>query len=312
MKTFLRRNGAKGVAFSAIFLSAIFTSCNQNQNEGISNASASFGNSEASSSSYTDQVSRMSATASSVVSNNELSGTTSRTDSTFFEITERLRDYDDFACAVVTFQRTGTKDAPSGIITVNYGTGCTNNAGVTRAGKMFINYVGKRFVPGSVITTTFDSMYIDNIKLEGVFTHTNIQADASAYPKFECVLTGGKLTFPDGSTITRQHDLVREWQRAANPRNDVWVTYTQSTGSGVTRMGKTWSMVVTKDIIRQASCKFYGQTVPVSGTRALVVNGENGTIDYGDGSCDNEATLTINNKTKIIQINHKESDNDKD
>ena len=136
-----------------------------------------------------------------------------RTQSTFTVSDNRFR------CSgsplTLTLEKTGSN--PSGVITVDFGTGCTDLRGNTRSGKLFFTYNGKRFVSGSTVVITGENYTINGIKLEGTRTLTNVTGSTDVSPKFNAKLTGGKATFEDNSVATRESDITWQWIRASSP-----------------------------------------------------------------------------------------------
>ncbi|HLZ16687.1 MAG TPA: hypothetical protein VKQ08_06595, partial [Cyclobacteriaceae bacterium] len=70
----------------------------------------------------------------------------------------------------------------------------------------------------------------------------------------------------------------------------------------------TYVMRITKDLVHKVACREEHVFIPVSGTKVITVTNTTNetrqyTIDYGDGACDNEITVTINNKEKSIIVN---------
>src|SRR5580704_16850425 len=61
-----------------------------------------------------------------------------------------------FACAAITLDidSASTLQFPKGLITVDFQGGCADGRGNTRKGIIMIAYAGRRFLPGSSITTT--------------------------------------------------------------------------------------------------------------------------------------------------------------
>src|SRR5271154_1951593 len=55
-----------------------------------------------------------------------------------------------FTCALITLDvaDSSTLKVPKGLITIDFQTGCGDNRGNTRKGKMLITYSGRRFRPG--------------------------------------------------------------------------------------------------------------------------------------------------------------------
>ncbi|MFM7430409.1 MAG: hypothetical protein ACKO1F_10975 [Flammeovirgaceae bacterium] len=290
----------KAISTLAIALVLTVSSCKKD-NELLDSSDTQNLNSESVSDSYSDEANDISNISIAGVSDVQYAG--ARTEETITS----LKDLDDrLKCATVTLTRTpnSTKDNPVGSIVIDFGTGCTDARGVTRKGKIIINYVGKCFVSGSSITTTFDGYFRNDVKVEGVHTLTNTQASLTAFPRFTVVIAGGKLTFPDGKTITRAQNFTREWQRAANPTQDKWVILSGSSAGGTNKNGKSYTMNVTKDLVYSRECQISNKVfIAVSGTKVFVADSKTYTVDYGDGNCDNDITVTVGGVSKTITVN---------
>jgi hypothetical protein len=212
---------------------------------------------------------------------------------------------DRLQCATVTINRMGNKDAPAGTVIIDYGTAgtCTDNHGVVRKGQIIITYAGKRWVPGSSVNLRLVGYYRNDAHVEGNLTLTTQLSTDSLHLQFHSVLDSGKVTFGDGKTITRTHNLTREWLRSqVSPINDEWVTLKDGTAAGTTKNGTTYSMLITKSLIEKVACRAEKVFIPISGTKMVTVGNAQYTVDYGDGTCDNIITVTLNGKSKQISV----------
>lgn len=283
----------------AIALVLAVTSCKKD-NELLSSSDTQNLNSESVSDSYSDEANDMSNIAIGGVTDTQYAGVRTEGDSV-----TRLSKLDDrLKCATVTITRTGTKESPAGNIVIDFGTGCTDVRGIVRKGKITITYTGNRFTTGSKIVTTFQDYFRNGVKVEGTHTLTNVTATNVSYPRFSVVIVGGKLTFPDGRTITREHSFTREWQRAINPALDKWVILAGSSASGTNKGGKSYTMVVQKDIVYSRACQISNRVfIAVSGTKVFTTDSKTFTVDYGNGDCDNDITVTVNGVSKTITVN---------
>ena len=202
-------------------------------------------------------------------------------------------------CATVTLESTGTIDSPKGVIIVDFGTGCIDARLNTRKGKLKFAYTGKRFQPGSKVVLTTENYSINDIKLEGTRTSTNVQGSTNDAPKFNIVLTNGKATFPDGSIAERQSNITLEWIRAENPTNDYLLVDQLSTASGTTRGGRSYAVSLSADLKYKRFCG-----IAVAGIKRYVLDEEKEiVIDYGNGECDKAVTITVNGVTHNINVN---------
>lgn len=196
-----------------------------------------------------------------------------------------------FDCAEVTIDG----DKTAGTITIDFGDGCVGPNGRNRKGVIKITYSGaRRFLPGFTAITTFENFSIDDVQVEGTRTVTNTSESTDESPKFNITLVGGQLTWPDGSTATREVNKTREWVRAAIPANDSLIV--NGTASGVTRGGNNYG-VVNNDIMFRRFCRW-----PVSGTKVVTTDNRVITIDFGDGECDRRATVTVNGQSEEVNL----------
>src|SRR5690606_12701909 len=85
------------------------------------------------------------------------------------------------------------KDAPKGTITIDFGaSGCADNNGIVRKGKVIIAYSGKRFMPGTTVVATVEDYYVNGVKLEGTRTLVNLEDSSPSTPRFTMTLDNGK------------------------------------------------------------------------------------------------------------------------
>jgi hypothetical protein len=212
---------------------------------------------------------------------------------------------DRLKCATITIVRTNTPGTrPTGTITIDFdaNAGCKDGRGNTRSGKIVIEYVGFRFLPESIIKTTFNNYTKNGVKVEGVHTLTNV-ATLNSFPRFLVTIVGGKLTFADGRTITREQSFTREWQRASSPASDKWVILKGSEASGKNKNDKTYTMKVTADLEYSRACAISDKVfIAVKGTKEFTTENKVFTVDYGSGACDNDITISVNGVSKTITV----------
>ena len=188
---------------------------------------------------------------------------------------------------------------PKGVLTIDFGTtGCTDERGNVRTGKLILSYDNKRFMPGASVVMTTDNYYINGVKLEGTRTLTNLTTSTSEAPRYNVLLEGGKATFPDALVATRESDITVQWNRADNPLEDNLQVESTSTASGTTRGGRAYSIVLLEDLIYKRHCG-----IAVSGIKQYTITGgKEITIHYGDGRCDKTFTITMNGVTRTINL----------
>jgi hypothetical protein len=291
--------GLKSISTVMIAFVLVVSSCKKEDETGLTTLDNQNINSESASDSYTDEANDVSAIAIAGIPSSQYDGGRVETDTV-----KTLKDLDDrLKCATVTVTRTGSKISPVGSIVIDFGSGCTDSRGVTRKGKIIINYNGIRFFPSSTITTTFENYFRNGVKVEGVHTMTIVQPSVVGYLKSTVKITGGKITFVDGKTILREQTITREWQRAINPLNDKWVIFSGSGASGTNKNGVKYTMAVTTDLVYSRSCAISDKVfIPVSGTKEFVVEGRTYKVDYGNGNCDNDVIVSVGSVSKTITV----------
>jgi len=194
-----------------------------------------------------------------------------------------------------------TVSAPNGVMTVDFGTGCTDSKGNIRSGKLFFAYNKWRFQPGSTIVTTTDNYWINGVKLEGTRTLTNINSDtddASVARKFNAVLENGKATYADNKVATRESDITWQWTHSTNGADDFLTILATSEASGSTRDGSAYDVSVYESLIYKRNCG-----IAVSGIKKYVLENKEITIDYGNGTCDKSVVVTVNGTSRSFTVN---------
>lgn len=207
------------------------------------------------------------------------------------------------ACATVTLTPAGNSTVlvPKGILNIDFGSGCTDNQGNVRKGIITVTYNGRRFLPGSSVVTTLTGYQINGITIDGVRSVTNSASSTQADPRFTTAMTGGTITWPDGTSATRDESITREWKLAAATVDNRWFVTGNATGKN--RKALAYSMNITTSLVFKNKCQVNDQiSMAVQGIKELVVSGKKITIDYGDGSCDKLVTVTIKSKSKIIDL----------
>jgi hypothetical protein len=191
--------------------------------------------------------------------------------------------------------------------TIDFGTeGCKGPDDRVRSGKLVITRSGSVSEGNRAITTTFVNYRVDGIALGGSRTVQLIGENENGHLQQQITLTGGTATFPDGVTMTREATWVRTWVRGANPLQDEF--WLEGSASGFNRQGKPYLVAITSPIVRRVACLQDRLPFPVSGEKTMTVTragGEDTTmrIDFGNGTCDNQALLTLpNGETRELQL----------
>jgi hypothetical protein len=166
--------------------------------------------------------------------------------------------------------------------------------GRIKNGTIYIYTTGPLRLPNTVRIITLEDFTIDGNLVEGTKTISNIDGI-----NFSITLEAGKITFSDGTFITREMERNREWIVGLETPFFIWDDEYLITGfsSGINREGVEYNHTITVPLHKKMSCRWF-----VAGTIEMQ-NGENLVIlDYGDGECDNIATITVNGETTEITL----------
>lgn len=199
------------------------------------------------------------------------------------------------SCAQVTISPSDTSYPKT--VTIDFGTGCTSTTGITRKGKLTAVITGKLWQSGTTVTVTFDNYSVNGYQLEGTYSITNNSSGANG---FQCTTTvkDGKVTYPDGRYYSfSETETIAQTEGMNTPAlsdNVYNITggYTCSSSAGNTVVA-----TITSALVKTATCKNI-----VEGTVQLVYNNIPGTLDFGSGSCDNQATLKVGTKTYDVTL----------
>ena len=182
-------------------------------------------------------------------------------------------------------------------VTINFGAGCLGRDGKLRKGKIITVFTGKMKIPGSKATTTFEGYKVDSVTVKG--THEVTNNSLSNNNIFTTKVIEGKLIWDSGRWVTWSsiRTVVQlEGNGTPNwPIDDVFSI--TGAGRGENSRGKSWAHEVIVPLIKKFTCRWISK-----GVLRIRFNNTNGILNFGNGECDNKATLTINGNVKIITL----------
>lgn len=198
-------------------------------------------------------------------------------------------------CPVITVDKTATPQ----ILTIDFGTPCTGKDGKVRSGKIIVTSTAFNTFP-SVRDKSFDNYMVDGKKIEGSVTKT-ITKDQENNIRTAVLKENITITFPNNEgTAKRIANLTRQYQRNTllNPLDNQIVSWGTVEFTRVSGVSVTKTITSADPLVFKVACHHI-----VSGTVSVTTSdNRNWTINYGDGDCDNKATLTIGDKTNEIRI----------
>jgi hypothetical protein len=186
-------------------------------------------------------------------------------------------------------------------ITIDFGNlNCLCNDGKSRRGKILVSYIGHYRDSASVHTITFDNYYVDNNQLIGTKTVTNNGHNKDGNLTYSVHVDGQVIKANNGGTITWISDRTRVWTAGSNTTTFIDDEFSiTGKGSGMNSSGNSFTTLITSPLVRALNCRWFK-----SGIITLTpLNKPTRTIDYGAGTCDANATVTINGKAYPIILN---------
>ncbi len=203
------------------------------------------------------------------------------------------------SCATVSFDTL----AAAKTITVNFGaTNCLGNDGRNRRGALIINFTGRYRDSATVITVTPQNYFVNDNQIAGSKTITNNGHNAANHLVYSINANITITKANNAGTVTWSAQRQREWIQGESTytwSDDIYSITGNASGSRAN--GNTFTSTITTPLIRNMSfgCRRYF-------TSGVIVHSPSGkatrTIDYGNGACDNLATVTINGNVYNITL----------
>ncbi len=192
------------------------------------------------------------------------------------------------SCATVTI--TPLLGFPKTIV-IDFGTGCTSPNGVTRIGKINIVLSDSVRSTGSTAVMTFVNYFVSGFKKEGIITWTNTSLPGSR--SWQRKVENGKITAPDGRYWL--HSGIRNVEQTAgvNTPNTILDDVFSITGNHTVTnaAGNTRVITTLTPLQKKVICENIDKgTIKVQGPNHYAI------IDFGDGTCDRLATISIDGR----------------
>lgn len=191
-------------------------------------------------------------------------------------------------------------------VVMDFGAGCTIN-GRLRSGKIITHYTGRLIEPGQSAITTFENYKIDELKVEGKHKLTNSTVPGANQRQFTVEVHDAKLIWANGNYEEWNSKRVNtqiEGNGTIPPADDIF----RITGSsrGKTKKGDVtvaWNTEITEPLIKKFTCRWLSKGIIKTVREGLPANTRwVGIINFGNGDCDNKASLTINGNERQIVL----------
>lgn len=189
-------------------------------------------------------------------------------------------------CAVVTFDSASSFDSDT--LRIDFGpTNCLDFSGRSRRGIIVCIYNGNYFDSLTTKQITFTNYYVNDCQLTGTINITNNGRDALGRMSY-AYSSSGTVVKTSGTLIINSSNTFLRTTGESTPTliDDVWII--SGTGTGTSDSGLNYTAAITAPFVWANSCLWFTQGVvdilPSGSTTSI--------IDFGIGSCDNQASLT--------------------
>ena len=170
-------------------------------------------------------------------------------------------------------------------VIIDYGSGCICRDGKFRKGAIVLYFTGPIRRAGSVLTITFRNFYVNRIHIEGTKTIKNLSSEGTL--KYAMTVENGKVTWPNGRGFSYEGSKLVTQVRGMETRtirDDVYSI--EGRNKTVYANGTVVIKNTESPLIKPVACAWI-----VKGVLKIKINDRVLFIDFGNGDCDNKATL---------------------
>lgn len=196
-------------------------------------------------------------------------------------------------CVTITAITTAT----SREVTVDFGEGCEMPNGKFVSGAFTMSYNNNKDEMTRTINVSFNNFTVDDVGITGTHTVVRVKQNENGNPQ-STFTTNIAVAWSDGTSAQFEGNRVREWVEGFG--NGIWgdnVFLVTGSWTLTTREGLVYEAATTTPLRRESACRFI-----VSGIISVERDALTATLDFGDGTCDNKATLTQPNG-EVREIN---------
>lgn len=198
---------------------------------------------------------------------------------------------------VITVTDTATNPGWPRTLTINYGPGVVDSSdGRTRSGIVTVSFPNYWHDLGTQATVAYSGYFVNNIAYSATIniTHNSDSGFTESIGAGKCTPSGVK------NPILYNGSVVLTWtQGESSPTVAAANSYSISgTLSGTDRNQVNYTTSITKSLIKPSSCTYITEGTEIITPAGLTTR----TVDYGSGSCDNQANVTIDGNSFAITL----------
>lgn len=204
----------------------------------------------------------------------------------------------DNDCRIVTIDPLERNVFPK-TITIDFGAGCEVREGVIKKGKIIIEMSAAPFSEQWQKTIRFDGYSVNDRSFEGGKKISFLKEGRRGLPSWQ-INSRLKIQWDEESFVQHTSERIRVqtsgFDTPRRPMDDAFII--SGEGTGINRQGKGYKKTITEPLHVSKDCRWIKK-----GVISLQVRGESESVlDYGDGTCDNIATITKDGETREITL----------
>lgn len=200
-------------------------------------------------------------------------------------------------CPAISVQTTSESFYPL-TVTIDFQDGCKGKRDNDISGLLYIALSSAWDTEGATHTVTFDRFEIDGVAISGTQSMTYDGVNSGVYTF--TVTSDLTFTWADGYWINRKMTKTRSYIAGFNTPSDATDNIIQISGTitDLTSEGETYTITTTTPLTANLDCSYF-----TSGILNVSQNSELAfTLDYGDGTCDNKATISKGDYSQDITL----------
>ena len=186
-------------------------------------------------------------------------------------------------------------------LVINFGASkCLCWDGYYRRGKIICTFNGPYWQQGTIITYTFENYAVNDNQVMGTKVVTNMGRNASQHMYWTVVVSGQVIKANNGGTLTWNSNRTIEWTVGDTTPFVPWDDVFQITGTatGTNPDNTSYTCTIVLPLVKKINCQWLvSGSIDIQITSIPLI-----TVDYGGGSCDNQATATFNGQVYPISM----------
>lgn len=184
-------------------------------------------------------------------------------------------------------------------VTIDFGSGCIGRDGKERRGIVVGTYTNWPWIPNASLTIVPENYFVNDFGVEGEKEYRYLGRNQAGNHNWNVEVRDGQVTTPDGGVITwestRKNELIGGGDDFDHRNNVYSIT---GDARGTNRDGRDFDAVIQQALILKAGCAYITEGVLDITPEDLKTR----SIDYGTGTCDDDAVVTVGRNSYEIKL----------